>query len=232
LIGQGLPPCLSSEFPQEWVGAEALLRWKSKDLGMVSPAKFIPILEETGLINEVGDLVLSKVCYFLKARADMSISVNISPIQFMDKSFVERISSIVKDLGVCPQNITLEITENVFVRDEQQALRILSELKGIGFKLAVDDFGTGYSSLNYLRMFPLDLVKIDISYIRDIPHDSKDRAIVKSIIDMAHALGMGVVAEGVEEKVQLDILRELGCDMYQGFLFYRPMRPEEFPAHG
>ncbi len=207
-------------------GAEALLRWKSMDLGIVSPGKFIPILEETGLINRVGDIIVHKVCNLLEDM-DIDVSINVSPIQLMSKDFTDRLIAIVRDFGTEPSRITLEITENVFVRDEKEALRLLSSLKDFGFKLAIDDFGTGYSSLNYLRMFPLDSVKIDISYVRDIPYDAKDRAIVKTIIDMAHALGMKTIAEGVEQREQFEILKEFGCDMYQGFLFYRPMEPEE-----
>ncbi len=212
------------------VGAEALLRWKSEDLGIVSPGKFIPILEDTGLIGKVGEMVIHKACQLLgEVSTNLDISVNISPVNLMNKVFLETLNSILREYPhVNPNRLVLEITENVFMKDERKAMRILYELKDAGFRLAIDDFGTGYSSLNYLRKFPLDRVKIDISYIRDISYDEKDRAIVKSIIDMAHVLGMEVVAEGVEEEAQTKILGYMGCDMYQGFLFYKPMPMSDF----
>ena len=214
---------------KEIVGAEVLLRWNSEDLGLVSPAKFIPILEDTKLINRVGDGVMRKSGELLKKLKDgLELSVNVSPVQLMSKDFYDRITSICRELRIDPGRITLEITENVFVRDEKEALKLLLKLKSFGFKLAIDDFGTGYSSLNYLRLFPLDRVKIDISYVRDMPYDDKDEAIVKTIIDMSHALDMETIAEGVETEVQMDILRELGCDMQQGYLFYQPMPVEDF----
>ena len=206
-------------------GMEALLRWESPDLGFVPPSRFIPILENTGLILEVGEWVLREVCTRI-SRWQVPVSVNISPVQFKDRSFPDRIERVIERCGVEGRFIVLEITENTIMEDVEFAKRSLDRLKEMGVRVAVDDFGTGYSSLAYLKILPVDYLKIDVSFVRDIDRDPDDRAIVNAIIQLARNLGLKTIAEGIESGEQLEILREMGCDVGQGFYLARPM-PEE-----
>ncbi|KPJ92199.1 MAG: hypothetical protein AMJ53_09850 [Gammaproteobacteria bacterium SG8_11] len=212
-------------------GAEALLRWKPGNQDMVYPEEFIPLLEETGLIISVGEWVLRSACYQLRAmqksvQSPISISVNLSPMQFRHKDLVGMIESVLEETGIDAHWLELEITETSVMEDPEHALGTLKQLYGMGIRLAVDDFGTGYSSLSYLKKFPLDVLKIDRSFVSDLANDMDDAAIVDSIIAMAHRLNLKVIAEGIENQGQLDFLQNHECDIGQGFYYSKPMTAE------
>jgi len=222
---------------KQFIGTEVLLRWHHETLGNISPVVFIPVLEETGLINKVGEWVLASACRqhneWIQNGAlpcDAKLSVNLSPRQFRQKGLADRILQILDITGLKPQLLTLEITEGVLMDNLQQGINILGRLREIGVSIAIDDFGTGYSSLAYLKDLPIDYLKIDRVFVKDIVSDKNDAAIANSIIALAHNLGMEVIAEGVEDHNVLGILQAFGCDHYQGFYFSRPVNPEEIPA--
>jgi diguanylate cyclase (GGDEF)-like protein/PAS domain S-box-containing protein len=213
-------------------GAEALLRWQHPELGAVPPAKFIPIAEESGLIAPIGDWVLEQVCEQLVLWSDVSdlrLSLNLSIGQLHDsRAFLDRAQAIIQGSGIDPTRLEFEITETLLASSVAEHGRVLRALGALGCTIAVDDFGTGYSSLSYLKRLPIDTVKIDRAFVRDIVSDPDDAAIVGAVVAMARKLKLEVVAEGVETAQQLDVLRELGCDRYQGFLFSPALAPEEF----
>ncbi|EQM69357.1 hypothetical protein L682_13780 [Aquipseudomonas alcaligenes OT 69] len=216
-------------------GVEALLRWQHPKRGLVPPNDFIPVLEELGLVVDVGDWVVREACRQLKHWHQQKmrlpkISVNISARQFADGQLVERISGILAESGLPPACLELELTESILMRDVSEAMQILASLKRLGLCIAVDDFGTGYSSLNYLKQFPIDVLKIDRSFVDGLPDGERDAQIARAIIAMSHSLNLAVIAEGVETHAQLEFLREHGCDEVQGYLFGRPMSPEQFEA--
>ncbi|GEM_PF-1354671 len=208
------------------VGMEALLRWKSEDLGFVYPSKFIPILESTGLIVEVGNWILRKACEVAQKTGKV-VSVNVSPVQFKDRELPKRIENVINEEGLNGGYITLEITENLLMDDVEFASKSLRKLKSLGIRVAIDDFGTGYSSLAYLKTLPVDFLKIDVSFVRDIDRDPDDRAIVNAIIQLAKNLGLRTIAEGIENEKQLQILKDMGCDFGQGYHLAKPMPEEE-----
>ncbi|MEW5757650.1 MAG: EAL domain-containing protein [Pseudomonadota bacterium] len=213
-------------------GVEALLRWSNDELGMVSPADFIPLAEDTGLIVPIGAWVLETAAAQAKAwlaqgLGAICVAVNLSSQQFHRGGLYETVARILQQSGVDPQLLELEITESIILRDTQEVLATLSKFKAMGMRLSMDDFGTGYSSLSYLQRFPLDTLKIDRSFVKDIPDNPDDVAITSAIIAMAHTLGLNVVAEGVETAEQLAFLRQRGCEEMQGFYFSRPLPAEE-----
>jgi diguanylate cyclase (GGDEF)-like protein/PAS domain S-box-containing protein len=216
-------------------GVEALLRWNHPDLGLVSPARFVPILEDNGLIIQVGEWVLRQACQRIKAwNADgiglrMPVAVNLSGRQLQQADLHRRIERVVSDAGVDPQLIELEITESMLMRNPEHAIGILRYLKGLGMWLSMDDFGTGYSSLSNLKRFPVDRLKIERSFVRDIASDRDDAAISQSIIAMGHSLDLKVIAEGVETAEQLAFLKKADCDEAQGYYFSKPIPPDEIP---
>lgn len=210
---------------------EALLRWNNRKFGFVSPAQFIPIAEESGLIIQIGEWVLKQVCLQLsdwqkKGYHLMRVAVNISPKQFKQETFAYRIEEILKEYHVNPSALEVEITESAMT-NMRETLSILNDLKAIGVVISIDDFGTGYSSLSYLKRYPIDIIKIDQSFIRDIETDAKNAAIAKTIIHLAHSLGMEVIAEGVEKVLQVDFLKAANCHKAQGFYFSRPIPIDE-----
>jgi diguanylate cyclase (GGDEF)-like protein len=214
------------------VGVEALVRWRHPQRGLVAPAEFIPFAEETGLIVPIGNWVLQEAC--LQNRAwqehgiiETPVAVNISGLQFQQSGLVETVSGALRMSGLEPRFLELEITESVVMQNAAEAIVMLEELHAMGVRLSIDDFGTGYSSLNYLKRFPIDKLKIDQSFIRDISVDADDAAIVQAIVALAHGLRLRVVAEGVERPEQLDFLRALGNDEYQGYLYSVPLAPDE-----
>lgn len=214
------------------VGMEALLRWKHPQQGFISPAEFIPVAEESGLINEIGDWVLRQAA--LQQRIWQSqgyqvvpVAVNLSVRQFGQKGLVEKIQAILREVGIPPHFIELELTESLLMDVGQNSLAVMNQLSEAGFDLSLDDFGTGYSSLSRLKLLPVKSLKIDQSFVRDIATDENDEAIVNATAVLAHALEMKVVAEGVETQEQLDFIRDLMCEEYQGYLFSRPVPPEE-----
>ena len=215
------------------VGAEALIRWHSAARGMVSPADFIPLAEESGLILAIGEWVLRSACaqnvaWQRAGHPPMPISVNLSPRQLVRDDVVDLVAAVLRESGLAPHLLELEITETVVMRDVDQSLSILRKLKQLGVRISIDDFGTGYSSLNYLKRFPVDTLKIDRSFVSDIVTDSDDAAIVKAVISLAHILNLRVVAEGVETEEQRRFLMENGCDEVQGYHFGRPVSVEAF----
>lgn len=221
---------------RQLTGAEVLLRWKHPVRGLVSPAEFIPLGEDTGLILPLGDWVLETACNQLTAwaaRAEtthLTIAVNVSPLQFHQRDFVTKVLDIVRRTGANPQRLKLELTEGMLISSIEDVIAKMSALQKYGIGLSLDDFGTGYSSLSYLKRLPLDQIKIDQSFIRDIPDDSSDASIAKMIIALADGLGLAVIAEGVETEEQHAFLAGNGCHAYQGYLYYRPVPLEEFEA--
>lgn len=212
-------------------GVEALLRWEDAELGFVSPVRFIPIAEATGLIQPLGDWVLQEACRQIRDWMDKGIStriaVNLSARQFRHRGLVQRVQDLLKEHQVPANLLELEVTESTLMEDAEIAITMLKELDALGVQLAIDDFGTGYSSLNYLKTFPIRKLKIDRSFVQDILVDPSDRVIVKAIIGLARNLGLGLVAEGVEEQGQLDYLRRNGCSEYQGYLFSKPIPAQD-----
>lgn len=214
------------------MGWEALLRWRSAELGAVSPEEFIPVAEHTGLILPIGDWVLREACRQMRAWQDAGLmagtmAVNLSTRQFRQKDLADEISTALRDTGLAAGDLELEITESSIMDNLATAATVLAELERLGLRIAVDDFGTGYSSLSYLKSFPLHCLKIDRSFIRDIPGDENDTVIVRAVIALAGSLGLTVVAEGVETDAQLAYLRANHCDQAQGYLFSHPLPPDE-----
>jgi diguanylate cyclase (GGDEF)-like protein/PAS domain S-box-containing protein len=217
------------------IGVEALLRWHSPNLGTVSPSRFIPLAEETGLIVPIGEWVLKTCCEQNKAWQDagltpLTISVNISARQLQKKDLSGDIAAILRESGLKPRFLELEIVESMVMKDVESAMVIMTELKSLGIQLAMDDFGTGYSSLSYLKRFPFDRLKIDLSFVRDILSDPESASIARTIIAMAHNLNLRAIAEGVETKEQLEYLRLHGCDEIQGYYVSHPVNAQEFEA--
>lgn len=215
------------------VGAEALLRWKHPDRGIIAPDEFIPVAEETGLIVPIGQWVLRQACKQIKTWSglpfgDIAVSVNISSHQFRSDSLIDDVLGAALSAGIDPASLELEITESVLLQDVENTLVALNTLKGAGISLSVDDFGTGYSSLSYLKRFPIDTLKIDQSFVKDLHTDQDDAAICAAILAMAQQLGLNVVAEGVETKEQLEFLRHHGCHQIQGYLCSKPLSADQF----
>ena len=216
----------------EVLGVEALLRWEHGEKGMVMPNDFIPLLEETGLIIPVGEWVLQQACADQHRWAEaghtaLAVAVNLSPRQFRNRNLVEMIGRVLGDSETPPHLLELELTESCVMDDPEFALQTLGACHDRGIRISIDDFGTGYSSLSYLKRFPLDVLKIDRSFVTDVPGDGDDAAIIEAIIAMAHRLNLRVIAEGVETVEQLEFLRKHGCDSLQGYYFARPMPLEE-----
>jgi len=214
-------------------GAEALVRWQHPERGLVSPADFIPLAEETGLIIPLGDWVLAQAARQVTAwrkqgLSNLVIAVNISAVQFRKDDFVDRIKTILKEEGAVAHSIELELTESILMHDMESSIQTLNDLRELGFRIAIDDFGTGFSSLNYLRRLPINVLKIDQSFIREMLVEQASLAIVESIISLAHSLGKETIAEGVETKAELDVLTERGCRLMQGYHFAKPLPASQF----
>jgi EAL domain-containing protein (putative c-di-GMP-specific phosphodiesterase class I) len=225
-------PQINTETSQ-LVGMEALVRWQHPELGLISPMEFIPLAEETGLIVPIGEWVLRTACAQNKAWqeagfAPLQVSVNFSPRQFQQPDLVEQVRRAVGDAGLEPRYLGIELTESSVMKDAELTIKTLRQLKETGVQVSIDDFGTGYSSLSYLKRFPVDILKIDISFVRNSTTDPKDAAIVRAIITLAHSLNLKVIAEGVETKEQLRFLSSLRCDEVQGYLFGTPLPAEAF----
>jgi len=219
-------PCVSATTGLT-VGMEALARWRHPVRGLIPPDRFIPIADESGLIVDIGEWVLRRACEQGKVWQDQGcdfyLAVNVSAVQFGQPRLLEVVSRALADTGFAPESLQLEITESVLMQDAESAIGMLRAFKGMGVRISVDDFGTGYSSLSYLKRFPIDILKIDKSFVRDLPDDEEDAAIVRAIIALAHSLRLTTVAEGVETDPQLRFLRNEGCDRFQGFFLSRPI---------
>ena len=212
-------------------GSEVLLTWTNEEFGQVSPVKFIPMLEETGMIIDVGSWVLRSACRQIRdwsQGAALPMAVNLSPSQFRHEKLVETVQGCIQEYGIDPRRLTLEVTESTFVKDQDFAVNLLRRLKALGVCIAIDDFGTGYSSLSYLKKFPVDFVKIDQSFVRDVASDPDTTSLVTAIISMAHGLNLKAVAEGVETEEQWKILRLLKCDLGQGYYFSPALSKRDF----
>jgi EAL domain-containing protein (putative c-di-GMP-specific phosphodiesterase class I) len=214
------------------VGAEALIRWNHPELGLVTPGKFISIAEERGLIVPIGNWVIEEATrqagVWQNAGISIPIAVNVSAVQFRQKDFVEQLANSVRKHGITPSRIELELTEGIIMRDAETTIAILGRLHGMGFQLSIDDFGTGFSSLNNLRRFPIDKLKIDQSFVSDVTQSESAASIVTGVIRLAQSLKLKVIAEGVQTKEQLELLREQRCDEAQGFLFSPALTSGEF----
>jgi EAL domain-containing protein (putative c-di-GMP-specific phosphodiesterase class I) len=213
------------------VGCEALLRWMHPELGPISPAHFIPIAEETGLIVPIGDWVLKTACLQNKAWQDLGlptivVSVNLSTRQFRQQDVIQWVRDVLVNVELDPETVELELTESLLAEDTENVIESVRALKRMGVKLSIDDFGTGFSSLAYLKRFQVDTLKIDQSFIRNMLTEPDDATIALAIIGLAHSLRMNVVAEGVELAEQCNLLRANGCDAIQGYLFSKPVAHE------
>jgi diguanylate cyclase (GGDEF)-like protein/PAS domain S-box-containing protein len=217
-------------------GAEVLVRWQSRDKGMISPSDFIYLAEDTGLIVPIGEWVLKQACLQHKRWKNSGVAppylaVNVSGRQFKMEGFSQSVLNIVQSAGLSTDDVELELTESFLMDDQEFSINTLKELKGMGFKLSIDDFGTGYSSLSYLKKFPIDRLKIDRSFVQDLEHNEEDYAIVRAIIDLAHTLNIVVIAEGVEEDGQRKVLEELQCDIIQGYYYSKPLDGAAFTLY-
>jgi len=218
------------------IGAEALLRWQHPELGLISPAEFIPLAEDTGLIIPIGEWVLRTAA--AQAREwvqggwpDFVMAVNLSAVQFRHPDLFQRITTILGEVDLPASALELELTEAMAMGDPQGAMAVMDQLHRYGIRLSIDDFGTGYSSLSYLKRFKVYKLKIDQSFVRDIGTDPEDKAIVTAIINMASSLGMRTIAEGVETPEQLAFLRLHGCDEVQGYYFSKPLTAQAFAQY-
>jgi EAL domain-containing protein (putative c-di-GMP-specific phosphodiesterase class I) len=212
---------------------EVLLRWQHPDLGMVAPMQFIPVAEETGLIVPIGKWVIKTAClqnvaWQKQGLPHLNIAVNLTARQFSDEHLLPDIASILKATAMDARLLEIEIHESLLIHDVEKTLQILTGLKAMGIRIAIDDFGTGYSSLSTLQRFPLDTIKIDRSFIRDIATLTKDSSLTDAIIAMGKSLSLTVVAQGVETKEQAEFLREHACDELQGFYFKKPLPAGQF----
>ncbi|UJL35832.1 putative bifunctional diguanylate cyclase/phosphodiesterase [Pantoea agglomerans] len=215
---------------QQMVGIEALLRWHHPTRGLIAPAEFIAIAEETGLIIPLGEWVLAEACVTQQRFPELLVAVNVSPVQFRSTGFVERVMAIVSQNGGDPKRLELEITEGVLIEDEREARAIIVALREAGFRIALDDFGTGYSSLNYLSNFPVDKIKIDRSFTQSLGVAENSVAIVESVVKLGHAMGLMVTAEGVETPGQMSALADAGCNQLQGYLFSQAVPADQLAA--
>ena len=207
---------------------EALLRWDHPEHGVISPADFIPVAEETGVITPVGEWVLREACRTAAAWPEhVRIAVNLSPVQFKCRTLVDQVVAALDEAGLAPERLELEITESLLLADTDSVLEVLHRLRGLGVRISLDDFGTGYSSLRYLRSFPFDKIKIDRSFTSEVGSRKDALAIIQAVVSLGHSLGMSTTAEGVETEEQLEAVRAQGCDEVQGFLFSPPL-----PASG
>jgi predicted signal transduction protein with EAL and GGDEF domain len=216
------------------VGVEALARWTDDNGQPISPAEFIPVAEENGLIVKLGKSIIQQTCFQARMWQDMqfdfgSIAINLSAQQFRDRNLINDIKEAIEDHRIVPTCLEVEVTENMMMEDVEGAIQILADLKDMGMRISIDDFGTGYSSLSYLKRFPVDTLKIDRSFVHDIKPGNDDAAIVSAIVSMAHELKIDLVAEGVETKEQVDFLKSIGCTVVQGFLYGKPCHGGQVP---
>ena len=214
-------------------GAEALIRWNSTELGFIPPSEFIPLAEYLGLINPIGNYVLREACRRCKlwnenGHPDFKVNVNLSVIQLLQPDIVEIVENTVKETGIKPENLTLEVTESLAINDMERMKHILAKIRSLGVRIALDDFGTGYSSLNHIREIPLDVIKVDQSFIKDLERDAYAKSFIKMVGELADAIHVNLCVEGVETRRQYEILSKLCTCMVQGYYFDRPMQREAF----
>jgi len=216
----------------EIVGVEALVRWRHPELGLLPPSRFVPLAEQSGLVEGIGAWVLRTACrqasdWIHDGLPPLRVAVNLSAQEISSSPLADRIAAVLLETGLAPDRLEIEITESTLMTNLDEAVRILESVKALGVTIALDDFGTGYSSLNYLRRLPIDRLKLDGSFICQIAHDKTAQAITRAAIELGHGLQAELVAEGVEQREQLDFLRTSGCDSYQGHLFSAALPPAE-----
>jgi EAL domain-containing protein (putative c-di-GMP-specific phosphodiesterase class I) len=209
------------------------LRWQDPERGLIPPNEFIPVAEESGLIGAIGAWVIEEACrqnsrWKKDGMKIVSVSVNLSAYQLRSAQIVDVVRKALADCALPSRFLSIELTESMVMENPERVINILKEIQGLGVMIAIDDFGTGYSSLSYLQQFPIDVIKIDRSFVKDIGGDAKDAVIANAIIKLAHTLGYKVLAEGVETAAQSDYLQGQGCDLVQGFFYGRPVPPKEF----
>jgi EAL domain-containing protein (putative c-di-GMP-specific phosphodiesterase class I) len=226
---------LQQDHKHQCLGAEVLLRWAHPQHGIISPARFIPIAEESLIIMEIGKWVIDMTCSQIaewslnRKMNNLQLSVNVSAVQFKHPDFVDELRETIKKHSINPSKLKLELTESISIDDIEFAITRIQALRtSLGVSVSLDDFGTGYSSLSYLKKLPFDQIKIDQSFVKDVPHNSSDADMIKAIINMAHNFGFSVIAEGVETREQFEFLKDNGCLYYQGFLFGKPLPVREF----
>jgi EAL domain-containing protein (putative c-di-GMP-specific phosphodiesterase class I) len=229
-------PIVDPKSGELW-GMEALVRWDHPERGLLEPSEFVPVAEESGLVIPMGERVLREACFRAKEWQEenprtppLVMSVNLSASQLTRLNLADTVESVLQETGLDGSHLTLDVTETVYVRVLAGNTEILEGLRGLGVRFSIDDFGTGYSSLAYLKRLPADAIKIDKSFVKGLGEDVEDAAIVRTIIELAHTLGMEVIAEGVETEEQVALLEEMGCDFAQGYHFAQPLPPEEIPA--
>ena len=220
-------PCVDAA-TLKTIGVEALVRWRHPERGLIPPDRFIPIADESGLIVDIGEGVLPQSCcqatgWHDQGYADLSVSVNVSAVQFAQPRLLDTVNRALADAGLQPQALTLEITESVIMHDAESAVGMLRALKHMGVRISIDDFGTGYSSLSYLKRFPIDILKIDKSFVHTLGINDEDTAIVHAIMALAKSLRLVTIAEGVETVRQVEMLQKAQCDLFQGFHFSQPL---------
>src|ERR1035438_5307203 len=212
-------------------GAEALMRWHHPKRGMISPAEFIPLAEETGAITAMGEWALRTACRdAAEGKIPGTVAVNLSPVQFSQENLAETIHAILLETGLSPRRLEVEVTESTVMSDQSHGLHILRKLKAMGISVAMDDFGTGYSSLSTLHVFPFDKIKLDQSFVKRLPNDAAAAAIVRTVLALGRSLGIPVLAEGIETEPQWQFLGAAGCAKGQGYLFAKPMSLAQLPA--
>ncbi len=213
-------------------GAEALIRWPHRKRGLMAPGSFIPIAEQAGLISDIGAWVLRAACLSAATwNRDLRVAVNVSARQLHDRELLRQIGESIEISGLPPERLEIELSEAILLDDDLDTLLALSAIRDLGVGITLDDFGSGVASLSMLKRLPLELIKLDRSLVRTLPDDGEDVAIVQAIIDTSHALGLGVVAEGVETEAQRSLLAALGCDEAQGYLFSQPLPEDQFRAN-
>ena len=214
-------------------GAEALIRWNSAKMGFISPADFIPLAEYLGLINPIGNYVLQQACEACKewndkGHPEYKVNVNLSVIQLLQNNIVEIVEETIKKTGINPRNLTLEVTESLAINDMERMKGIMFRIRQLGVRIALDDFGTGYSSLNHIREIPLDVIKVDQSFVKDLVEDDYSQSFVKMVAELASTLGVSICVEGIEKYEQYKVLEDMKVRLVQGFYFDRPMTKDEF----
>lgn len=209
------------------LGVEALVRWTHPESGPIPPTTFIPIAEETGLIDTLGEMILRRACNDMRALPGTKLAVNVSPVQFRQDSFVDVVRDILVETGFPPNALELEVSEGIFISDPEKATKTIKKLRELGVRIALDDFGTGYATLSYLREFKLDRIKIDRTFVKDMECSTDAQQLVSTMIELGSGLGLSVTVEGVETAAQRDLLLDSGCDALQGFLFSQPVPMEE-----
>ena len=216
-------------------GAEALIRWNNSELGFIPPSDFIPLAEYLGLINPIGNYVLKEACLACKdwnenGYPNYKVNVNLSVVQLLQPDIVDIVAETIAETGIAPKNLTLEVTESLAINDMERMKEILGNIKKLGVRIALDDFGTGYSSLNHIREIPLDVIKVDQSFVTDLAEDQYSQAFIKMIAELATSIGVSICVEGIETVEQKNVLEGMKVRMIQGYYCDRPMKREDFEA--